>query len=347
MPKKLILILLTLIVLSLACNSTFDPRELFNVEASPVTVSQILVTANPNASPTATPFQPEMPTPTAAQEDELPTETPSDNSYTPPDNSNQTRIPNQVHILLLGSDWRPSGGYRTDTIVLLAINTDTNTVRAVSFPRDLYVEIPGYGVNRINTAHPHGFDVMASTFEYNFGVRPDYYIMTNFQGFIQSIDSLGGIDVNASQNLTDRCSLSQGSGGYCSFGPGVIHMNGETALWYVRSRYSTSDFDRLRRSQEVITGIFWRMMNLDVVNRLPELFDIYRQNVETNLTLEIVKPLVDVAPHLGEPGTIKGYQITPSDTISYRVPESGAQVLLPIQENINAIIQEAFFNPGN
>jgi polyisoprenyl-teichoic acid--peptidoglycan teichoic acid transferase len=347
MPKKLILILITLTILSLACNFSIDPGQFLKTGTSPAAVSQLLVTADPNASPTATPFQPALPTLTSSPEDlATPTSEP-DNGYIPPDNSSQNAPPNQVHILVLGSDWRPSGGFRTDTIVLLAINTDNNTVRAVSFPRDLYVEIPGYGVNRINTAHPKGFDVMANTFEYNFGIRPDFYIMTNFQGFIQTIDSLGGIDVNASQNLTDRCKLPQASGGYCSFGPGVIHMNGETALWYVRSRYSTSDFDRLRRSQEVLTGVFWRMMSLDVVNRLPELFEIYRQNVETNLTLEIIAPLVDVAPHLGEPGTIKGYTITPSDTIPYRVPESGAQVLLPIQENINAIIQQAFFTTGN
>lgn len=347
MPKKIILILITLIIISLACNFTIDPSQFLKSESTPVAVSQLLVTANPNASPTPTPFQPMMPTPTIAPEEIASPASEPASGYIPPDNSNQNVPPNQVHILVLGSDWRPSGGFRTDTIVMLAINTDHNTVRAVSFPRDLYVEIPGYGVNRINTAHPKGFDVMANTFEYNFGVRPDFYIMTNFQGFIQTIDSLGGIDVNASQNLTDRCKLPQGSGGYCSFGPGIIHMNGETALWYVRSRYSTSDFDRLRRSQEVLTGIFWRMMSLDVVNRLPELFEIYRQNVETNLTLEIVSPLVDVAPHLGDPGTIKGYQITPSDTIPYRVPESGAQVLLPIQENINAIIRQAFFVSGN
>ena len=105
---------------------------------------------------------------------------------------------NQVNILLLGSDQRDDPSFRTDIIILLSIDLEHNTVSAVSFPRDLYVQIPGWEMNRINTAQQvGGFQMMADTFEYNFGIRPEYYFMVDFNSFKAVIDSLGGINVNA------------------------------------------------------------------------------------------------------------------------------------------------------
>jgi polyisoprenyl-teichoic acid--peptidoglycan teichoic acid transferase len=339
------IILISSISLTMACSMPFLSEWFSQPQTE---ISELLATSDPNATVTSTPFQPMIPTATApvaaTQEIIEPTAIPTRMAYTSDFYPGYRIPPRQIHILVLGSDWRPSSGYRTDTIMLVSINPENGSVSTVSFPRDLYVEIPGYGIGRINTAQPKGFNVMADTFEYNFGVRPDFYIMTNFQGFIQTINSLGGIDVTASQNLTDRCDLPQAVNGYCSYGPGVMHMDGNTALWYVRSRYSTSDFDRERRSQEVLKGMFLRLMNLDVVNRVPELYDIYRQNVETNLTLEIISPLVEVAPHLIEDDLlIRPFKITQAEVTPYRVPESGAQVLLPNENAIRGIIRQAFF----
>ena len=105
----------------------------------------------------------------------------------------------QINILLLGSDQRRgSGGFRTDVVLLVTINPADNSINITSFPRDLYVNIPGYSQNRINTAHARGgFETMANTFEYNFGVRPDYYALINFWSFVDVVNSLGGIDVYA------------------------------------------------------------------------------------------------------------------------------------------------------
>ena len=157
--------------------------------------------------------------------------------------------------------------------MLVSINTKNGTVSEISIPRDLYVIIPGWTTNRINTALPHGgFEMMADTFAYNFGVRPDYYIMTNFQGFVGLVDSLGGISVNVGKYLSDDCNLPQKSKGTCTVKPGIVKMNGQTALWYVRSRYSTSDYDRLRRAQEVLLALFTKMISLDALKKVPELY---------------------------------------------------------------------------
>ena len=127
-------------------------------------------------------------------------------------------------------------------IILVAINKKTGATSVVSFPRDLYVTLPGYRQERINVAQPlGGFELTQATFQYNFGFTPDYYLLTNFQGFVNIIDSLGGINVYVPWELYDDCSLPiQDSTGKCSVGPGQVYMDGETALWYARSRYSTS-----------------------------------------------------------------------------------------------------------
>ncbi len=139
------------------------------------------VTTDPNASPTPTPFQPSdavasvdlkgtaFPgsTPTSVvlpPVDGTPTKTPYINRYPKPDG--------QVNILILGSDFRPNAGYRTDVMLLLSINTKQNTAAIVSFPRDLYVDIPGWEMQRINTAQAHGgFSLTQATFVENFGVK--------------------------------------------------------------------------------------------------------------------------------------------------------------------------------
>lgn len=310
-------------------------------------ISYVFATPNPNATSTPTPFQP-LPataTPTLAPATPTPefTSTPEVRNWW----TGLKRPEGQKLILLLGSDWRYGGGFRTDVIMLIALNPKENTAKIVSFPRDLYVSIPGVGQNRINVAQPYGgFELMAQTLEQNFGVRPDYYIMTNFDGFVSIINNVGGINVNAYYNLTDKCDLPQASyDGYCSVGPGTVYMDGRTALWYVRSRYSTSDFDRTRREQEVIYALFSKLLSLNAISRIPELYNIYQNSVETNINLETVVSLAPMAPILLEKDAIRRYYIGPQQVSSYIVPESGAAVLLPNDEAIGAVLKEAIFEP--
>lgn len=250
-----------------------------------------------------------------------------------------------MRIMVLGSDARPGGGYRTDIIMMVTINPNKGTVSALSFPRDLYVNIPGWGMNRINTAMGYGgFSLLASTLETNFGVRPTRYIMTTFNSFVSIIDSLGGVDVVASKTLSDKCKFKvpQNVNNICTVKPGTTHMNGTFALWYVRSRHTSSDIDRERRSQEVLQAIFQKLFSLDALTRIPELYDAYRKNVETNLTVDDVVKMAPVAAGLVLDSTkIKRYTIGAGQVYDYTVPESGAQVLMPIEGAIQAIVRQA------
>jgi LCP family protein required for cell wall assembly len=305
-----------------------------------------LVGAAPNATPTPTPFQPIPPTPTY-----LPTivptlaPTPTPNGAQAGSNAPAPLLPvhtDQVNILLLGSDQRPyEGGFRTDTILLLSLNPNMGTASLVSFPRDLYLYLPGWSDQRINTAMSFGgIGLLNQTLSYNFGVKVDRYVLVNFWAFVQVIDSLGGIDVQVARALRDH---RDGYGNY-SVPAGLVHMDGDTALWYVRSRYTSSDFDRGRRQQEVLQAIFLRMLSLNALERAPELYNIYINNVTTDITLTDITPLLPLAGILKDVSKVQRYYIGPAQVIPWTTP-SGSQVLLPRTDAIIALLRQALGPP--
>jgi len=301
-----------------------------------------------NATATATPFQPLAPTatylPTATPVPPTPVPTQALGSFHSSNSLTGGLIPQpkgQINILLLGSDQRlGSYGFRTDTILLVTINPAKNSINITSFPRDLYVNIPGGATNRINTAFARGgFETMADTFEVNLGVRPDFYVLINFWSFVDVVDSLGGIDVVASQPLSEYTAR-----GWYTVPAGVNHMDGDMALYYSRSRKSTSDFDRNRRQQEVVQGIIDKLLSLYTIAKIPELYRIYAANVETNVKLKDIIPLIPVAARFKDTSKIKHYYIGRAQVSNWVTP-GGAQVLLPIQNAVIEVMKQALNSP--
>jgi LCP family protein required for cell wall assembly len=363
-PVKRFILLIILALLPLGC---VLPSMIGGSSSAPVAISAgpFLVEAPGNSTPTPTPFQPLALTPTY-----LPTDYPTAVPTPKPTKAVRAAVPKtwadypgptlwpdieipaplgllaqprgQVNILLLGSDQRPNdGGFRTDTMVLLTLNPAAGTANLTSYPRDLYVYIPGWTVQRLNTAFQHGgFPTLAQTFEYNFGVRPDYYAMINFWSFVEVIDSLGGIDVQVAETMTDQ----RTGHGYYTVQAGEVHMDGEMALWYARARMSSSDFDRTQRQQEVLRAIFDKLLSLDAVTRAPQLFDIYRDNVTTDLTLEAIRPLLPLAAQLSDTSRIKQFYIGREHVIPW-INTSGAQVLIPIREKVIELMRQALNSP--
>ena len=315
-------------------------------------------TVDPFANPTVTPtpFQPDGATAIAVPPTATASPTASWGEFPgpiiPPAIAIPAPIPplaqpeGQIHIVLLGSDQRPTGGgFRTDTIVLLTINPEEDTAHMTSFPRDLYVYIPGWTMQRINTAHQRGgFELLKQTFQYNFGVDPDYFVLINFWGFEQGIDSLGGILVNSARPMTDH---RDGYGDY-TVPAGQIWMDGETALWYVRARYATSDFDRARRQQEVLIAAFQKLISLNALTRVPELYNLYQSSVVTNLKLEDSALLLPTAQQISaDPSKMRSFFVGSAQGYAYTIPSTGAWVFVPNQEALMAVIREAVNVPDD
>jgi len=344
MHKKLSLVFLALLVLISACNF---PMSSITAPAA-VSMNPNFLYNPANATATATPFQPLAPTatyfPTATPVPPTPVPTQALGSFHSSNSLTGGLIPQpkgQINILLLGSDQRlGSYGFRTDTSLLVTINPAKNSINITSFPRDLYVNIPGGATNRINTAFARGgFETMADTFEVNLGVRPDFYVLINFWSFVDIVDSLGGIDVVASQPLSEYTAR-----GWYTVPAGINHMDGDMALYYSRSRKSTSDFDRNRRQQEVVQGIIDKLVSLYTIAKIPELYRIYAENVETNVKLSDIIPLIPVAARFKDTSKIKHYYIGRAQVTNWVTP-GGAQVLLPIQSAVIDVMMQALNSP--
>jgi polyisoprenyl-teichoic acid--peptidoglycan teichoic acid transferase len=248
-------------------------------------------------------------------------------------------------LLLLGTDQRKGDtGFRTDVIVLVSIDADNNQVSAVSFPRDLWVKVPALYEMKINSIMQLGnFDAMAGMFKSEFGVKPDYYVLTNFEGFSRFIDLLKGVDVQVAQPLKDDCDLPMAVKGDCSVKPGTVWMEGTEALWYVRSRKTSSDFDRLRRAQEVLTAVFKKMMTRNAVTKIPQLQAALKDNVQTNMPFSKILPLLPVAQKVfADKSRIKSFAITEDQSTPF-TSWNGEWILLPDYTAIHDLLSTAGF----
>lgn len=307
--------------------------------------SVALATVNPQATATATPFQPNIFTDvTNVQSSHDVLDTSNQLSNNDISGTSQQKIikqSGQVYIVLLGSDQRQGeNGFRTDEIIFLSINSLTYKVSVISFPRDLYVNVPGWEMQRINVPMGNGgFELLADTLDINFGIRPDFYMMTNFWSFVETVDNLGGLEISVPEYLEDKCEPPKT--GICSVNAGDMIMDGETALWYVRSRRTTSDFDRTKRGREVLKALFLKIMRLDAVTHFPELYETYQKYIETNMKIDDMLSLLPVATTLvKDPDRIQFYSIGSEEVENYYTP-AGAQVLLPDFSAIHAILVEA------
>ncbi|MEL7637236.1 MAG: LCP family protein [Anaerolineaceae bacterium] len=251
-------------------------------------------------------------------------------------------IPGYVKtVMLLGSDYQPSIGFRTDVMLLVAMNTKTSEFHLLSFPRDLWVNIPGVGPQRLNTALPFGgTELLSDTLALNFGFRPDNFAMVDFDGFKNIIDVMGGINVDVEKYMEDECWLNDT--GWCVIQPGRQYMTAGDAFWYVRARKNTSDFDRNRRQQEVIKAMVSKALRPTELPNLPRVFNAISNTVETNLKISDMFLYVVPLSKFFDGPDITSYQITPNEAVP-GMTDGGASVLYPDVGAIQAIIRQALW----
>ena len=245
----------------------------------------------------------------------------------------------QINILILGSDQRPNDvGFRTDVIMLLSMNSESKKANLISFPRDLYVYQPGYRMDRINSAQSRGgIELSYLTLEYNFGIQVDHYVLVNFNSFGKIIDSLGGIEVNVARPLSDQ----RDGFGIFTLDSGIVEMDAETALWYVRSRGTSDDFDRNHRQQEILSALFFEAFSFDIFQNASIYFQAYKDTIETDIDFSDLLQLLPLASLIYSGESIGMFFIGPNETIPW-ITSSNAQVLLSDSENMQALLIEAF-----
>jgi LCP family protein required for cell wall assembly len=260
-----------------------------------------------------------------------------------------------INFLLIGSDRRSGTSFRTDTMVVAILRPNDGQVSLISIPRDLWVSIPGGENQRINTAYQRGISsnypgggpgLLKDTIEYNLGIRIDHTAMVDFDGFRQIVDTLGGVDIPVSCAYTDWRLIDPSYNPQIeenwflyTVNPGVIHMDGDLALWYARSRQKSSDFDRGRRQQEVLRSIFTQALQAGTLTRIPDLYNNLRDSVETDLGLTDLLQLSIYAPQMTN-ADIRSYYLRPPYVSSW-ITSGGAYVLSPNQELLTQLLTEA------
>lgn len=225
-----------------------------------------------------------------------------------------------VNVLLLGTDTRASGaslltdlGSRADTIMLMHIPGDRESVQLMSFMRDLWVEIPGHGHAKINAALAYGgVPLMVQTIEGIVDQRIDHVAIIDFDGFQGLTDALGGVSVNNDIAFTAR------NGGH-SFDEGQITLEGEEALAFVRERYAFADGDyqRVRNQRAYLSGLMDRLLSREVLTNpltVNELASTMAPHMATTDTLG-PRVILNLGPSLAGLGS--------SDVNTFTIPTLG------------------------
>jgi polyisoprenyl-teichoic acid--peptidoglycan teichoic acid transferase len=254
------------------------------------------------------------------------------------------------NIVLIGTDQRDLENVgRTDTIMVLAIDSANNRAALISFPRDTYLPIPGVGYSRINMAYAYGEErkaggglpLLISTIERNFGIPIERYVRIDFSGFEGVVDALGGVDVVVDCPLYDELIYRYFQ--VYTLQPGTYRMNGQQALYYARSRKTTSDFDRARRQQRVLLAIRDRILDGNLLPRIPALWLAMRNVVDTNLGPGDITDLAKLGASL-RGNDLRGMVIRYPLVRDWTTPQGG-MVQLPDLPAINAALDGIWERP--
>lgn len=288
---------------------------------------------------------------TAAPETESQTETEIESeTETRPESVRVASDQNVVNIMLIGQDRRQgdSERQRSDAMILVTLNRTHNTIDLTSFMRDTYVEIPGWGSNRLNAAYVFGgVELMNETFAHNFGVNIDGNVEVDFYDFVAIIDDLGGVDIDVKEAEISALNVCAGeTSSQLGENPednyvevaGMQHLNGVQTLSYCRIRHvGNSDFERTERQRKVLQELFNNVKEMDgvkLLNILDETFEL----LNTNMTDEDLLNLMVEALAMGV-DTFENHNI-PEDAGYSSQSVDGMSVLVPDLEACRALVHQ-------
>ena len=260
-------------------------------------------------------------------------------------------------ILVMGLDRRPGESglqYRTDTMMLVSLDPQTNSMGILSIPRDLYVSVPGYAtLQRINTpmvlgelqCEGCGPNLAMQTAQNNLGIRVNEFIAVDFSAFIDFVDLIGGIDVTTTYTINDPAYPNM----YYGYDPfylpaGDHHLDGATALKFARTRHGSSDFERALRQQEVLYAIRDKVLQAGTLANLiiqsPTLYMQFQESFISGLSLDQLIQLVLYVKDIPKENIYTGV-IDQRYVSNYMTPE-GAAVLIPNRSALPSLMIEVF-----
>lgn len=269
--------------------------------------------------------------------------------------------PDIVNIALLGSDTTQGNGIgRTDVMILVSVNKRENTAAMWHLPRDLFVYIPNHTMDRLNLAFAYGarntypgsgWDLFKETILYNFGIELDFYARVNFDDFMTIVEELGGVNISVDCAITDWRLIDpeldptlEENWEYYTLPIGRQTLEPYMALWYARSRVTTSDLDRGRRQMDLLRAMWYQAREQDLFSQVTELWPEAMETVDTNLTLSDVLGFVPLATSLDMSAIARYSGSVDVHYIPLKTPDDGRMVFLPNREALLPLIAD-FLTP--
>ncbi len=262
-------------------------------------------------------------------------------------------------VLLMGADTAvQTNNGRTDVLMLAAINAEAGTVSLLSIPRDLYVLLPDETVGRINTAYAIGEiqeahtgpDALIDTIRTNLGIEVDYWARVDFADFRQIIDDLGGVEMVVDCAIQDWRLIEpdldpaiEENWAQYTLPVGIHTLDGDLALWYARSRRTSSDFDRGRRHQALLQALWHRVRSLGLGTQIGEVWPQLLELVDTNMPLDALLQLLPVGLELS-PGQIAHFTMRSGREVTPWSSPQGSSVLAPNRDALRTTLEQ-FLTP--
>ena len=304
-----------------------------NLAPTPDLTATLAPTASPTLVPTRTPV---TPTPAGYLTPRSQYPSPRYTPVTPiPPPVTSLRQPEDVRtIVLLGTNSLSPFTGRTDAIALVFYSRRLGTASILSIPPDLVAYLPGYTMQRLNSAYAiGGIPLVSDALQYNLGVRPDDYVVVSLESFVYLIDDLGGIQVTVTEQLPPICS---------DIPVGSYLLNGDQVMCYLRYRYGTDELNRSQREQEIFRLVLLRMLEGGNLVRLPELYQNYHSSVNSSFTLSQITTMIPFALRLGDAGHLGQFQIRDDALSTWQLPDGlKPTVFLANQNALVRQVQEA------
>ena len=189
-------------------------------------------------------------------------------------------------IMIMGVDEREGDVGRSDTLMVATIDPVRNETALLSIPRDTRVAIPRNGYDKINAAYAYGGEKLTqTTVEDLLGVRIDHYVIINTHAFQKIVDAIGGIDIDVEKRMYYEDPWDDDGGLIIDLRPGRQHMDGKTAVTYVRYRDEEGDIGRVKRQQKFMRACVDAVTTPAILPRLPGIISSVIDSVKTDLSV--------------------------------------------------------------
>ena len=228
-------------------------------------------------------------------------------------------------VMIMGIDERGDDVGRSDTLMIATLDPKKHQAALLSIPRDTRVKIKGNGFDKINAAYAYGgYKLTQDTVENFLGTPMDHYVLINIQAFQRIIDAIGGVDIDVEKRMFYEDPWDDDGGLVIDLYPGEQHMDGKTAITYVRYRDEEGDIGRIERQQKFMKAVMDKVTSPAIIPQLPAVIREVLSSVKTDLSfrqlLELAGSLKEAHDNGLKTEMVQGRPLY-IDEISYWIPD--------------------------